>query len=345
MLTSRRYVVLAVLGISIIAACAIIAGYYFINQADRMQRDNLLIQAKDASLLVDADDLKTLTATEADLEHPTYVRLKKDFTVFRSHNPAIRFVYILGYHADARIQFFYVDSEPEDSEDYSPPGQLFADTRQYDIDMYLRAQPYTDGPYSDTWGEWVSGYAPVLADDGSIAGLVGIDMSTSIWHDQARFVWWTVCIIAVLLSIVYLLGMRTLWRMHFSLNQLLGRTRELETREQKLSDIERLANIGRISIYLADETVRIDDRFVRMFDATTITLRSFILAVHPDDRPGVEAALSEMRGGEVTYNWFDARIGTPADGYRKYHVYGTIVGDDPQTRHFSGVMQDTTDIT
>ena len=117
----------------------IIAGGFFSailisNRIDKSQRENLLMEAKKASLLVPYTDIAKLSANQNDLDSVYYNTIKKDLTDFRSFDSSIRFVYILGYRPEIKTQFFYVDSEPVESVDYSPPGQLFSDTREIDIE-------------------------------------------------------------------------------------------------------------------------------------------------------------------------------------------------------------------
>jgi hypothetical protein len=339
---TRRYVALSVIGsLAIILGAVAIASYY-IHRVDERERASLQRQAQDAALLVTPSDIAALSADDSDLTKPVYVRIKENLTAFRNYNPDIRFVYILGYHPDLKIQFFYVDSEPASSEDYSPPGQLYGDTRPEDIEHYSAGKPYTDGPYKDSWGEWVSGYAPIIDVDGNVQALVGIDIATTVWHDQTRFIAVTASFIALLLLVLYIILLRMFWKRDFSIFELSGKNRELELNRKTLDEIRELGRLGVIALYFDNDTVKIDERLAQLFGSSSFSLGHFLSRIHSDDRTGVEDAINEMRHSDNAYTWFDARFGTPEEGYRTYHIYGAIEhGDNPR---FSGIMQDVTDL-
>ena len=253
----------------------------------------------------------------------------------------------MGYRPEVRTQFFYLDSEDPSSPDYSPPGQLFPDTRTKDIDNYLKGEPYTDGPYQDTWGQWVSGYVPLKDTEGTVVGMIGIDVATSVWHAQKNFLYGAVGTIILLLCAVIILVARMLYRKQLSIETLKMQNRTLEHNESKLRTMQNMAQLGSIVFYFPRQTVTIDQQFTSLFAGKTDNLdfADFLSYIHPDDVAKAQAALDEIRTSDVLYSWFDIRIGTLTNGYHAYHIYGNVERDSSgAANRYSAIMQDVTDI-
>lgn len=140
------------------------------------EENNLLLRAQMIAVMLDRDDVRSLDGNERDLDKPAYDRLKLLLQQVRALNTDSRFVYIMGLN-DMDQQFFNVDSEPAGSEDYSAPGDLYLEATPIDISNHKAGIAYTDGPYTDSWGEWVSAYAPIIDNNQDILGLIGIDVA------------------------------------------------------------------------------------------------------------------------------------------------------------------------
>ena len=315
---------------------------------DKNQRAALLREAQQAALLVPASSIAALTASPSDLQSLVYQNLKQSLTAFRSYNPSTRFVYVLGYRPEIKTQFFYVDSEPVESKDYSAPGALFPDTRAEDIDRYLAGNPYTDGPYNDSWGEWVSGYAPIKDTQGNVVALLGIDTATSVWHEQIGFVRTVVTLIALLLSVVVVFIITVLHKRQRSIDFLQRENRTLIHTEGKLKELQTMAQIGRILIYFPEQTFSFDGQVAPLFSVAEhekierTRLDSFI---YHDDATKLQQFISEITDTDISYAWVDLRFGTQEKGFRMFHIYGNIERNEllAPTR-FSGIIQDITDI-
>jgi hypothetical protein len=334
--------ILIILGV---AALGCVMAVIIANRIDHSQRDHLLVEAKQAALLVSSEDISSLSGTEADLSNPVYLRLKTKLTQFREANPDIRFVYVMGYKPEVRMQFFYVDSEPVTSADYSPPGQLYGNTREEDIKNYLAGVPYSDGPYKDSWGEWVSGYVPLTNEQGAVIGMVGVDIATSIWHSQIKFTRIMIAIIAVLLSIIIIFISGYLYRGLRSIGILSSRNRELEVKHGTLKHMQQLAQVGTFVLHFPDGEIVIDEQFSPLFRSSRMDKETFRSFIHIDDQEKFEAMVKEIATSSIVYSWVDLRIGTTEAGFRTYHIYGNIErhASGPAER-FDGVIQDITDI-
>jgi PAS domain-containing protein len=306
------------------------------------------MEAQKASLLVSSDEIAKLSADRSDLDNISYNNIKKNLTDFRSYDPSIRFVYILGYRPEIRTQFFYVDSEPVESLDYSPPGQLFSDTREIDIENYLKGEAYTDGPYQDSWGQWVSGYAPIKNTDGEVVALLGIDTATSVWDEQIRFVRITISLISILLAILVALIASFINKKQSSIEVLQKENKNLFHKGAKLKELQNMAQISRIVIYFPEEKLSFDDQFSKIFsvdEGNSVEKTEFLSRVHHDDQHKFIEAIEAIKNSDISYTWFDIRVAVKDSDFRSYHIYGNIERNDSMAPiRFSGIIQDITDI-
>lgn len=318
-------------------------------RVDRTERALLLQEAQQAALLVPADVIATLSGSDADLANPVYNQIKNSLSLYRSFNPQLRFVYVLGYKPEIKKQFFYVDSESPSSADYSPPGQIFIDTREQDIDNYIKGIPYTDGPYRDTWGEWISGYAPIKNSQGTVVGLLGVDIATTVWHQQIGFVRTTVGLITVLLSIVAVFILLLFRKKEVSLQKLQLQNTALVQKEQKLNEVQSMARLGKATIYFPEQVFLFDDHMAGIFgkkgEGEKIPFDTVLSFVADDDHMKMKSFMEEIVSSDNLYAWVDVRIGNRELGFRSYHIYGNIERNELLAPiRFSGIMQDITDI-
>jgi PAS domain S-box-containing protein len=192
----------AALLLAILAAGAFFA-WWMAARADREMRADLLQQARLVAQAVNTEQAKALTGTEADLDSSAYQRLKKQFVAVRSANPLCRFVYLMGRKADGTM-FFFVDSEPVGSKDYSPPGQVYDEVTASLLQAFDAKVAVVDGPAADRWGTWVSALVPITdPQTGAVIVVLGMDV-------DARAFKWDVAARAALpvgLMLVLLIGL------------------------------------------------------------------------------------------------------------------------------------------
>ncbi|MHB1356203.1 MAG: sensor histidine kinase [Anaerolineae bacterium] len=175
----KRVTAVVFLAILIIGALFV---WWTVQRADREKRADLLLKTRLVAQAMDVGRIKTLSGTEADLDNPEYRLLKEQLTAIRSANPLYRFVYLMGRKADGAL-FFFVDSEPTNSKDYSPPGQVYEEASAEDYAMFDNRTAGVSGPYRDRWGTWVSSSVPVIdpQTDALVAAL-GMDIDANAWQ-------------------------------------------------------------------------------------------------------------------------------------------------------------------
>ena len=175
---------LLILGMIAILAAGIALTFWMAHSEDNRLREDLLIQARLAVAGINAAQVATLTGSDADLTSPDYQALKGQMAEFRAVNPDTRFTYIIGRRVDDTY-FFFVDSEPPESEDYSPPGQEYPEVTALIKKVYSTGIPMTAGPDSDRWGTWVSSVVPVRdPETGNIIAVFGMDIDAQNWNTR-----------------------------------------------------------------------------------------------------------------------------------------------------------------
>jgi len=171
---------------------------------DAHMRDDILTEARMVANAVNWNLVDNLTASDRDLDSPDYRRLKERLSMVRSANPRYRFIYLMGEWPGKGV-FFFVDSEPPTSPDYSPPGQRYPEAQKILLDVFSRGEEAVEGPVSDRWGTWVSALVPLLdPETGKVTAVLGMDIGAGPWQAEIR----EACVlpIAITLLIVALLG-------------------------------------------------------------------------------------------------------------------------------------------
>ncbi|MBI5456463.1 sensor histidine kinase [Candidatus Kaiserbacteria bacterium] len=151
-----------------------VGSYVYIDTFNNERAYTALIKrAQSMATLVDPRLVNGLTASESDLDNPAYIYLKEKLTALIEKNEDLEFIYLMGKEGN-RI-YFLVDSEPPDSEDYSPPGQEYEEASFELFNGWAPHEPYVLEIDEDRWGEWISALAPVVDENGETIALLGID--------------------------------------------------------------------------------------------------------------------------------------------------------------------------
>jgi len=170
----------------IIAVCILIAGviltFWSAQQQDQSLRDVLLTKTSIAKAGISTEQVTALNGSAADITLPEYKALKVQLEKIRASDPEIRFAYLMGQREDGTV-IFYADSEPPESENYSPPGQVYTEATALILTAFSDKEPITGGPDSDRWGTWVSAVVPVNDQEtGRLIALFGMDIEAQNWN-------------------------------------------------------------------------------------------------------------------------------------------------------------------
>lgn len=162
-----------------------IATYITGSIAETREKGYLLSLSKTAATAIDPSEVLLLTSGAGDITNPAYIHLKDLLTQQRATNSDVRFAYLMGMKG-SNI-FFFVDSEPTNSKDYSPPGDPYPDATAEERDAFVTQKSFVEGPVSDVWGEWISAMTPVV-DPAThrVVALLGMDIDTSLLYERVR---------------------------------------------------------------------------------------------------------------------------------------------------------------
>ncbi len=163
-----------------LAAGTVLTGWVF-RIEDRRMREDFMVGARILRSAIDPWRILRLSGSEADLVSPDYQRLKEQLSLARFSNPECRFTYLMGRRPDGQV-FFFVDSEPPSSKDYSPPGQIYTEISRPMQDVFVTGKEVVVGPASDRWGRWVSAAVPIVhPETGKIIAVLGVDIAARHW--------------------------------------------------------------------------------------------------------------------------------------------------------------------
>ena len=229
------------------AALALIAGVTVLaaHRGGARLRAELLRQTRVIAVSICRERVAALRGDAADVDSPDYRYLKEHLAAIRAATPHCRFAYLMARQADGTVVFL-VDSEPESSPDYSPPGQVYEEASAPLLAAFETGRAAIEGPVTDRWGIWVSSLAPLsLSDAEGNRVLLGLDVDARNWRG---IVAGYAALPAALASIAILLGLLALWLYQSRL--------EIRIREATLQENRRRLND--LIDFLPDATLAID---------------------------------------------------------------------------------------
>ena len=234
---TRRPDTWLIIGILLIIAGGIALNLWMAQKEDRSLRSDLLAKSRLVKVGFDMDGLARLNGTPGDLSSPAYIAAKQQLMRVRFADPPIRFVYLMKQRPDGTVVFL-ADSEPPDSEDYSPPGQEYPEASEEMRSVFATGAETTEGPSSDRWGTWVSSLTPVKdPKTGSVIAVLGMDMDAHDWNLR-MFEACLPVIIATLILLFLLLVFTYAHEMNERERRILEEShREIRESEHRLNDI------------------------------------------------------------------------------------------------------------
>jgi len=276
-------------------------------RADREMREDLLARTRLVAGAVNLELVRSLTGTGADLASPDYVRLKEQLAAVRAAETNYRFVYLMGRRADGAL-FFFVDSEPVNSEDYSPPGQVYEEVSEKFLRAFDTKTAFTEGPVTDHWGTWISAHVPLTdLQTNDLIAMLGMDFDAHGWK-------WEVAAHSALPAGLMLLLLATI----ILIAVLRERTVSLQLNEQKYRYLFEGA-AGGIAV-LRGEKIELANPALALIAGhpiEKILSVPFISLLHPDDQMMVQDRHRRRMQGETVETGYDFRV-IAADGSVKW---------------------------
>ena len=305
----------------------------------------------------------------AQLNGPDYQRAVAPLRRVRLALPDVRYIYTMVRDELGRVHFVLDAADPGDHdgdgvEDQSGLWEIYEDKDPAmpealgDGTTPGRATS-TMEPTPDKWGNFMTGWAPLIGSDGRQFGILGVDIEASRYlaHlGQARF--WA---LAGLLPAVLLIGLLSMafYRIRIGGFAAARAARHaasvLSTEQQRLASVVEGTNVGTWQTAIDPDRpgadhITVDARWAAMLghDAGVLNpldpARFFGLLVHPDDastvQQGVERALHEQ--GFLLR--FDVRMRHAAGHWVWMEVRGKVIERDAQGRalRMVGTQMDVT---
>jgi len=155
-------------------------------------RDRAMAIAANSVPEFDASDLRELKEWK-DVKKPVYSKVLNQLERIRERNAGVAYVYIMKPTEDPYFLTVIADVDSRDIYDFPdgnldglrndvlPPGYNYFDPTGTAGALYKTARflgVFADElPYSDFWGVFIAGHAPILNKDGSLAGIFGVDIA------------------------------------------------------------------------------------------------------------------------------------------------------------------------
>jgi len=194
--------------------------------------------AESVEAAIQKSSLNNLQFNHTDLERSEYEELKNSLMKIVEQDNWIRFAYI--YVERGGKIYFAADSEPPDSEDYSPPGQEYYEADADTFKPLRTSETMLTGPSRDRWGNWVSVLVPMKDfNTGETVAVFGVDYPAETWYDDAINKTLHVAGNAIFIEIL-LIGLYILSRMYL---KLLDEEKKQQELNEKLQESERSKSV------------------------------------------------------------------------------------------------------
>ena len=294
----HRWLIIAVI---LVLASGTALTLWTAQREDSQLREDLLTKTRLVQSGINTGHVQELTGSEADLVSPDYVALKEELLKVRSADPQVRFVYLMGQQPDGTV-IFLVDSEPPESEDYSPPGQVYPEASAILLNTFVSGQETTEGPLTDRWGTWVSGFVPIRnTGSGPVIALLGIDMDAWNWNLQII----AACgpaIIATLLLLFFVLIFYYVLERNNRERQILAESEAAIRKSEE--EFRTVFEKGPLGMAISDERsrfIKINPMFSKMvgYSQEELLTKTFTDITHPDHLAGDTSQIKRLSAGEI----------------------------------------------
>ncbi len=169
----------------LLAFCIFYVNHSWIKE-EKQQAENILQVAKACEALLPKEEISKLNACPEDTNNSQYLDVKFHLREIVRVNKKIRFAYIW-IERNEKI-FFIADSEPETSENFSPPGQEYTEAKPEDKKPFIDGKEHITSSFTDQWGTWKSIYVPIKDKyTGKTTSVFGMDFNTESWTNNVLY--------------------------------------------------------------------------------------------------------------------------------------------------------------
>ncbi len=260
------------------------------------QKEKLLVRAENAAILIDADSVKSLQGSDADLSSSSYTDLKEKMMKLKTVNSDARFFYLMGLRETNQL-FFFVDSENPTSEDYSAPGDPYNEPAPEEISNFKKGIAYVQNPYTDSWGTWVSASAPIKdTQTGATLAVIGIDIDAHEFQTNVRNASLLVGGITLFLALFLLYLILYIKKSHEQIDFISKHSDDMAVSYSYLKEAETIAELGRFTLNVSNGSMDLDDTAFDVCDLPQVAkpdLELFMSRIDVADRDRVRKIIDE----------------------------------------------------
>jgi methyl-accepting chemotaxis protein len=151
------------------------------NTAQEVFRDEIRYNLQNSAgiMATQVNATQVLLFRPGDEGSPEYMAMARQLELMRSNNDYIVNAYIMKVDADHQIEFVVDDFWLEDPNQSAKIGELYDSPDRDEIFMALSVPTASQQVYTDKWGTFVSGYAPIRDNNGNTVAVLGIDVEAS----------------------------------------------------------------------------------------------------------------------------------------------------------------------
>lgn len=179
----------AVMATVVVLLVSVVTGYVVYQSAEagmkRQVQNGLLSIAKSAAELTDGDAHQQITQPEQ-LGSLLYEHVREPYFKLLKANPDVTFIYTAIEKEDG--VYFIMDSKlfkPGEKVEYTDVMTKYDDATAMMLRSFKEQKALVeDEAYSDDWGTFLSGYAPIYNSKHEFLGIVGADMQVNDYLDQ-----------------------------------------------------------------------------------------------------------------------------------------------------------------
>jgi len=239
----------------IIYLFVVLLGFLFVlfiwQTAKKQEKVKVLQIARSIEASLPKAELKLLGERPEDISKNSFQLLKSTLQEVIQVTGNARFAYLY-LERDGKL-YFIVDSEPENSPDYSPPGQEFTEASPVDKNPFISGQAQVTEPITDRWGTWVSAEVPVKdSQTGKVIAVFGMDYNADSWRNRILFQ-----VLQSLLMVLVILILLIISRRSIHKNYLLRK--EIEQREKAEKELKESESYFRLLFELNPQPMFVYD--------------------------------------------------------------------------------------
>lgn len=241
-----RRIVLASISLAAILVLGL-AGTWALGERGRNATNSGYVRAaRTAAASFAAGDIRGVTAAAQELGTPAYDSIRQRLERIRRANPDARFVYLM-IMREGTVSFL-ADAEPPESPDASQPGDLYPEASAALLEAFATGEPFIEGPLTDRWGEWITGFAPVLEEEsGAVLAMLGIDWDARNWRATLAIYYWlglALTVFPLLLATAIFIGLVRAERINLMLTEEMKERRLIQAELERLSKQDPLTGVA-----------------------------------------------------------------------------------------------------